>query len=300
MSEDKEWLKGSIWPKWFKKIEALEKIIGDPVFYKKDIGSIIDYIEKEISELEQKLIGMVNSNTSNQDRIIALEKKLLSYRTEIYENYDIEFEDIGKKIEALEKRFEISNESWDEHIIAVEKQCKLGEANIFKRIKVLEKKLSGENARSAAHTEKDCSNCKNRLDGYIGDFPVGSPCLDCHDSSNWDSKPSLTKAEKTIFDEVVRKVEGENASSASHTEYIPKCKTCGSELSMDLNNDYFCMKSVINEEKHDDHFPNPFTLVRKEDLKKIQKINNNIDYGSNQKQSRINWYLNKYLSEKKS
>ena len=45
------------------------------------------------------------------------------------------------KLEALEKRFEISNESWDEHIIAVEKQCKLGEANIFKRIKVLEKKL---------------------------------------------------------------------------------------------------------------------------------------------------------------
>ncbi|KKL75794.1 hypothetical protein LCGC14_2051260, partial [marine sediment metagenome] len=41
-------------------------------------------------------------------------------------------------------------------------------------------------------------------------------------------------------------------------------------------------------------------LMRKEDLKKIQKINNNIDYGSNQKQSRINWYLNKYLSEKKS
>ena len=73
MSDEKEWLKGSIWPKWFKKIEALEKIIGDPVFYKKDIGSIIDYIEKEISELEKKLIGMVNSNTSNQDRIIALE-----------------------------------------------------------------------------------------------------------------------------------------------------------------------------------------------------------------------------------
>ena len=53
MSDDKEWLKGSIWPKWFKKIEALEKIIGDPVFYKKDIGSIIDNIEKEISELKE-------------------------------------------------------------------------------------------------------------------------------------------------------------------------------------------------------------------------------------------------------
>ena len=46
----------------------------------------------------------------------------------------------------------------------------------------------------------------------------------------------------------------------------PKCRTCGSELTMDLNNDYFCMKSIIREEKHDDHFPNPFTLVRKEDL----------------------------------
>ena len=52
----------------------------------------------------------------------------------------------------------------------------------------------------------------------------------------------------------------------------PKCRTCGSELTMDLNNDYFCMKSVIHEEKHDDHFPNPFTLVRKDLLKRIREL----------------------------
>ncbi len=69
-----------------------------------------------------------------------------------------------------------------------------------------------------------------------------------------------------------------------HMKYEhPKCRTCGSELTMDLNNDYFCMKSVIREEKHDDHFPNPFTLVLKEDLKWLFEISYDGWCGTNTK-----------------
>jgi len=49
----------------------------------------------------------------------------------------------------------------------------------------------------------------------------------------------------------------------------PKCKTCGQELSLDLNGDYFCLRSVVSCENHDDTYPSPFITIEKKDLKKL-------------------------------
>ena len=61
------------------------------------------------------------------------EKDKLSWETQMEINKVVE-----NRINALKNKFEVSNESWDEHIIEVEKQCKIGEKNIFNRIKELE------------------------------------------------------------------------------------------------------------------------------------------------------------------
>ena len=57
---------------------------------------------------------------------------------------------------------------------------------------------------------------------------------------------------------------------------IPKCKTCGKELSLDLNGDYFCMQSVIMEEKHDDNFPSPFITITRKEYEMLKKYNSEV------------------------
>ena len=53
MSNEK-WEKMEDWEiKIHRRIEELEKIIGQKSWYKKDIGSIIDILEKEIAELRE-------------------------------------------------------------------------------------------------------------------------------------------------------------------------------------------------------------------------------------------------------
>jgi len=96
---------------------------------------------------------------------------------------------------------------------------------------------------------------------------------------------------------------------------IPKCKTCGNELSLDLNGDYFCLKSVMLEEKHDDNFPSPFIIIKKTDLKKnalkwlkhgfnyalsyiaTQEIEGNISYPKNIEEFFNNCYLDVLMKE---
>jgi len=67
------------------------------------------------------------------------------------------------------------------------------------------------------------------------------------------------------------------------SENIPKCKTCGSVLFLDLNGDYFCMKSVIIEEKHDDCYPSPFIQVKRDDLQELYNfiVNTTLGYDYN-------------------
>lgn len=65
------------------------------------------FVVDELVKLEKKLKGMVDSNTSNQDRIIELEKKVKEMKSwEDYLAHGGLLEQIMDKVEALEKKYE--------------------------------------------------------------------------------------------------------------------------------------------------------------------------------------------------
>ena len=91
--------------------------------YIKGYNDGLKKFDDRITELEKDLEKEVNSTS------IGMNSRM------------IESSKLKERIEKLEKKFETSNESWDEHLIEVEKQCKIGEKNIFKRIDKLEKTI---------------------------------------------------------------------------------------------------------------------------------------------------------------
>ena len=80
-----------------------------------------------------------------------------------------------------------------------------------------------------------------------------------------DNIPSHGNVPNQCGRQQLKEKESTEAGSARQTV----CKTCGSELTRDLNDDLFCMRGVIIEEKHDDYIPRDWVKVLKADLEFI-------------------------------
>ena len=107
---------------------------------------LYEYGSKYISVCSAYLHSGINVTLKLQERIENLESHVKDLKEKYYKTYqtiytglnESRIEVLESRINYLEDKIDRSNESWDEHIINVEKQCKLGEKNIFNRLKKIE------------------------------------------------------------------------------------------------------------------------------------------------------------------
>ncbi|KKL95482.1 hypothetical protein LCGC14_1854220, partial [marine sediment metagenome] len=111
---------------------------------------------------------------------------------------------------------------------------------------------------------------------YLQHHAGSCAICDCLSFTKVDSKPSLTKAEQTIYDEVVRRTE----ALEPHTGYSDRAIVLPAYISFDSHED------IVK-------FNNEYKVVRKKDLKELFKYTEPI-------KGHEEWYMGikeKYLSE---
>ena len=264
------------------KIEALEKDFKDNAVY--TTKNEYEGIKKEISELRKSLDAWIDGSRITNKQLTGLKErlevneiaKLPVVISLIQKHNELLQEHIKEHLRVFTENTKDEiypiDQLWQDHLEAMLKKLEGEKDRIGENLQVQNRKPNGD---SNSKPETSITYCKcghSYLQHHAGSCAI----CDCLSFTKVDSKPSLTKAEQTIYDEVVRRTE----ALEPHTGYSDRAIVLPAYISFDSHED------IVK-------FNNEYKVVRKKDLKELFKYTEPI-------KGHEEWYMGikeKYLSE---